>query len=148
MSFVTQVSAAVQLYLIDTSVWIFGLRRNAPAAVTRRISDLLQLDAVATCGLIELELLGGTRDEPEFDRLRSRLKGLHYLPTEPVDWTGAARLAYDLRRLGVTVPYTDALLAAVARRSGAIIVHADRDFDLIAAHSGLDVESLVEVIDT
>ena len=139
---------ASQLYLVDTSVWIFALRRNAPTGVTRRVADLLHLDAVATCGLIELELLGGTRYEPEYDRLRARLRGLHYLPTESADWTEAARLAYDLRRLGVTVPYTDALLAAIAHRNGAIIVHADRDFDLIAAHSGVDVESLVNALNT
>jgi len=136
------------LYLVDTSVWIFALRRNAPVAVTRRLGELLDLDVVATCGLVELELLGGTRDIAEFERLRSRLTGLHRLPIDPVDWAGAARLAFDLRRSGVTVPFTDALLAAIAQRHEAILVHADRDFDLIAGHAGIVVESLVEASET
>jgi predicted nucleic acid-binding protein len=90
---------ATQIYLVDTSVWIFALRRNAPEIIRRRLGDLLDLDAVATCGLIELELLGGTRDEAEFNRLQARLSGLRRLLIEPSDWTDAARLAFDLRRL-------------------------------------------------
>jgi predicted nucleic acid-binding protein len=76
---------ATQLYLVDTSVWIFALRRNPPEAIRRRLGDLLEIDAVATCGLVELELLGGTRDEAEFDRLRMRLGGLRRLPIDPGD---------------------------------------------------------------
>jgi predicted nucleic acid-binding protein len=138
---------ATQLYLVDTSVWIFALRRNAPETIRRRLGDLLDLDAVATCGLIELELLGGTRDEAEFNRLRARLSGLRRLPIEPGDWTDAARLAFDLRRLGITVPFTDALLAAIARRNGIVLLHADRDFDLMAGHIDLVIESLVGVVE-
>src|SRR5205823_14489638 len=126
---------------------IFALRRNAPPSIARRLGELIDLDAVATCGLVELELLGGTNGEAEFARLQARLRGLHRLPIEPEDWTIAARLAFDLRRSGVTVPFTDALLAAISKRRGAILMHADRDFDLIAGRAELAIESLVDLID-
>ncbi len=134
------------LVLVDSSVWIRALRRNPTAAITQRLGELLAADAVATCGLIELELLGGTSNTTEFDRLRSRLAGLRRLPTEEDDWERAARLAFDLRRSGVIVPFTDVLLAALAKRHSATLLHADRDFDLVARHAGLVAESLVNIL--
>ena len=142
-----QADVATQLYLVDTSVWIFALRRNSPEAIRRRLGDLLDLDAVATCGLIELELLGGTRDEAEFNRLGMRLSGLRRLQIESGDWPAAARLAFDLRRAGITVPFTDALLATIARHNGTVLLHADRDFDLMASHVDLVIESLVDLVE-
>ena len=133
-------------YLVDTSVWIFALRRNAPTAVAQRVDEILNLDLVVTCGLIELELLGGTSSVAEFDRLRARLAGLHRFPIDPVDWANAARRAFDLRRSGVTVPFTDALLAALAQRHRATILHADRDFDHIASQADLLVESMIDFV--
>ncbi len=132
-----------ELYLVDSSAWIFALRRRSREAIQRRLRELAELDAVATCGLVELELLGGAANEREFQQLDSQLRGLHRLPTDEADWNAAARLSFSLRRVGVTVPFADLLLAALALRHGAILVHADRDFDLIANHSSLQVESLV-----
>ena len=134
------------LSLVDTSAWIFALRRNPSIAVSERIGTLLAADTAATCGTIRLELLGGARDEVEFSRLGQRLRGLHYLPTEEADWQQSAQLAFDLRRRGVTVPYSDVLLSALAIRHNATLLHANRDFDLIARHSRLMVESLADDI--
>lgn len=134
------------LYLVDTSAWVFALRKRPQETIRQRIDRLLELGTVATCGLVELELLGGALSEQEFARLEMRLWGLHRLPTDEADWNSAARLAFSLRRAGVTVPFADLLLAALALRHEAILVHADRDFDLIANHSPLRVESLVGAI--
>lgn len=133
----------VVFYLVDSSAWIFALRRRPSEAIQRRIRELAELDAVAICGLVELEILGGATNETEYQQLERQLRGLHRLPTDEADWNSAARLAFSLRRSGVTVPFPDLLLAALALRHGAILVHADRDFDLIANHSPLRVESLV-----
>ena len=102
-----------------------------------------QRDALATCGVVELELLVGTKSQREFETLGDQLKGLRYLRMEEFDWISAARLAFSLRRSGVTVPYPDLLVATLALRHGAVVVHADQHFDQIAAHSDLRVESLV-----
>ena len=93
-----------------------------------------------------MELLGGTANEQEYARLQQRLLGLHLLPIEERDWEATARLAFSLRRAGVTIPFTDTLLATLARRNDVILLHADRDFDLIARHSDLQVETLVDAI--
>jgi predicted nucleic acid-binding protein len=142
------VDAAGSLYLIDTSVWIFALSRRRQETVRRRVDSLLQSDSVATCGLVELELLGGVGREEEFTRLRRRLQGVRRLDTLEVDWQRGAEIASALRRQGLTVPPTDALLAAIALRVGVVLLHADRDFDVIAQHQPLQVESLVEQVAT
>ncbi len=58
-------------------------------------------------------------------------------------WEEAGRWGFELRRRGVTVPFTDLLIAAVAAGAVAVLVHRDRHFDSIAAHVGLKVESHV-----
>jgi predicted nucleic acid-binding protein len=134
------------LFLIDTSVWIFALRRGRNEAIARRVDALLEQDTAATCGLVELELLGGAARRSELTRLRSRLRGLHQLSIDSQDWHYGADVSFTLRRHGITVPPTDALLAAVALRHDAVLLHADRDFDLVARHHPLRVESLVELV--
>ncbi len=134
------------LYLVDTSAWIFALRRSPQTRIRHRIEELLEQDVVATCGLVEMELLGGTANEQDFARLQQRLRGLHRLPIEDPDWERAARLAFSLRRGGVTAPFTDVLLAGLALREEAVLLHADRDFDLMAGLCPLRVESLVAAI--
>jgi predicted nucleic acid-binding protein len=136
------------IYLVDTSAWIFALRRNPVAAIAQELGKLLKQDELATCPLVGLELLGGAANESEYARLQARLRGLHRLDIDNQDWEAAARLAFDLRRRGVTVPFTDALLAAVAIRAGAILLHADRDFDGIARFSKLRVQSLIHLLVT
>lgn len=134
------------LVVVDTSAWIFTLRRPAHAAVCGRVDRLLREDRVAMVPPVRTELLGGTRSAAEWDRLASRLAGLHLIPFEDVDWETAASWKSKLRRSGLTVPTLDLLIAAPTVRAGAILLHADNDFDRAAQHIGLRVESLVSVV--
>jgi hypothetical protein len=90
-----------------------------------------------------LELLGGTRTENEFQRLKARLDALDTIDCSLSLWEKAYRLAFKLRRKGITVPYTDILIAACALKVGATIVHADAHFDLLQKPAALKVESYV-----
>lgn len=134
------------LFLVDTSVWLFALRKDFIPTIRDRIDFLLRENAVITAGMVKLELLGGTRNESEFNRLKTRLDALETVESDDSLWEGAYRIAFDLRRKGLTLPYTDILIAACARKSGSAIVHADSHFDLIADHIGLKVESYVDVV--
>ena len=136
-----------ELHLVDSSAWIFALRRSPREAIRGRLRELVEADAAATCGVVELELLSGAASLRELTQLERQLTGIHRLPTEEGDWNIAARLGFSLRRTGITVGSTDLLLAVMAIRHNAILVHADRHFDLIAAHSDLRVESLVEALE-
>jgi hypothetical protein len=131
-------------FLIDTSVWLDVLPPGRGSeSLRRRMDALLVADVVATIGMVRLELLGGARSEKEWLRLGQLLSALHQLETPEAQWDEAARLGFQLRRQGVVVPFTDLLIASVATLSGAILVHRDRHFDLMAPHLRLRVESYV-----
>ena len=133
------------LYLVDTSIWLEVLPPTRGSQELReRVDQLLAADVAATMGLVRLELLGGARTEEEWRRLSELLSALHPLPVEDRHWEEAARMGFQLRRLGVTVPFTDLLTAAVAMAADAVVVHRDRHFDVIAHHLALRVESYVD----
>ncbi len=115
--------------------------------IRNRIDELLKADLAATTEMVKLELLGGTRTKTEFQRLKSRLESLHQLSAMESGWDGAAELSFDLRRKGLTVPFTDVLIAAIARARGAKLLHADGHFDLIAQSCGLAVESYLKIVE-
>jgi predicted nucleic acid-binding protein len=96
--------------------------------------------------MIKLELLGGTKTKKEFDRLKSRLDALYEISTDSKLWGSAGQLAFDLQRKGLTIPYTDILIASAAIESKVILLHADLHFDLIAEKRELRVESYVKQV--
>ena len=130
------------LYLLDTSVWLEVLPPGgANPDLHEQVDALLAADRVATTGMVRLELLGGARTEQEWDRLNGYLSALHQLPMEEETWQEAAQMGFQLRRQGVTVPFTDLIIGAVAIRSDTVLLHRDRHFDLMAQHLPLHVES-------
>ena len=134
------------LFLVDTSAWIFALRKEFVPTVKERISQLLRDHIVLTNGMIKLELLGGVRTEKEFRRLKARLDALDEVEVSASVWERACAMAFDLRRKGITVPYADILMAACALKTESTLVHADAHFDLMASHIGLKVESFVQEV--
>ena len=131
-------------FLVDTSAWLLALRKNFLPKVKDRIDHLLKEDVVITTGIVKLEILGGTKTEREFQRLKTRLNALDAVETDVELWDRAYGLAFKLRRKGVTLPYTDILIAACALNARAIILHADAHFDLISKHIELKVESFAQ----
>ena len=130
------------LYLLDTSVWLDVLPPGGTNSDLRtRVDALLTTDRIATTEMVKLELLGGVRSEREWDRLNDYLAALHQLPLEQETWREAAQMGFQLRRQGVTVPFTDLIIGAVAVRSDAVLLHRDHHFDLMAQHLPLHVES-------
>ena len=89
-------------------------------------------------------MLVGCRTPEEYTTNDQRFRGLVQLPIEQAIWEAAAGLGFALRRRGVTSALPDLLIAASALEHDAIVVHADTDFDRIAQHSDLRVESYTE----
>ena len=133
-------------YLVDTSAWLLALKKNYVPLVKDRIDDLLKENAIITTGIVKLEILGGTKTEKEFQRLKTRLDSLDQVETDASLWEQAYALAFKLRRKGITVPSTDILIAACALMSEATVVHADAHFDLISSKTGLKVESFIQAV--
>ena len=131
------------IFLVDTSAWILALRKDFSPEVKERIDHLLKENCIITTGMVKLEILGGTKTETEFQRLKRRLDALDSVELDTPLWKKSCDLAFKLRRKGVTVPYTDILIAACALKTESTVVHADAHFDLMAGHIDLKVESFV-----
>lgn len=107
-----------------------------------RVDALLATD-VATCDAIRMEVLAGARDEQHLHLLRRLLARATILPTTPAHYDQAASVFRRCRREGETVrKLVDCLIAAVAISADVAILHRDADFDAIARHTELKVDSI------
>jgi hypothetical protein len=126
--------------LIDTSAWVEYLRKTgspAGTAVRRALNDQVGL----TTDHILLEILAGTTDPARVAAWERLLARCEFVPQEVRrDAELAARLYRDCRRAGESPSQlTDCLIAAVAIRCDVPVLHCDRDFDVIARHTDLQV---------
>ena len=129
------------IYLLDSSIWIQVLRFNPAATIQNRVDRLLKENAVAIMPIVKVELLGGAKNNATFERLNKRLDSLICLDIGPKLWDETCRLAYNLRRSGITVPYIDTIIAATAIHHDTILLHLDKHFDMIASNSSLKAEN-------
>ena len=128
------------MILVDTSAWIEFLR-DTGSPVCREVDRLLETD-IAICDVIRMEVLAGARSEAHLLQLRGLLARAVTLPTDSVDYETAASLYRSCRRRGETVrKLVDCLIAAVAIRHGAVILHADADFNALARCTTVDVHT-------
>ncbi|MFN3477120.1 MAG: PIN domain nuclease [Candidatus Methylomirabilales bacterium] len=127
--------------LIDTSAWIHALRPTGRSIIRQQVRDVLIKRRAATCEMIVLELVGGTRTEGKYRELCEDLEALQQLPVTESVWRQAYRLAHTLRRKGISIPATDQLIASVALTYSCRLLHWDSHFDLLARHVGLAVWS-------
>jgi predicted nucleic acid-binding protein len=126
--------------LADTSAWVEFLRGTG-SDINVRLRGLLESDELATTDVVLMEVLAGARDDPHRDRLRGLLARCAFISTEgPRDYEDAAELYRVCRARGHTVrALTDCLIASVAVRARAALLHADSDFDAIARHAPLEI---------
>ena len=115
--------------LIDTSAWIEFLRPDGDPAVAERVTDALDEGRAAWTHMVMLELWNGAGNEEERAKLRRIERVLPLLETSPAVWDDARSLAVRLRAAGKTVPATDLVIFASARRHHAALIHNDRHFD-------------------
>ena len=128
------------MILIDTSAWIEFLRDTGSASCNR-VEALLDSE-IAVCDVIRMEVLAGARDERHLRSLRGLLARAAVLPTGPADYDDAAGLYRLCRWEGETVRrLIDCLIGSVAIRADAAVLHNDTDFDVLARHTELRVDS-------
>jgi predicted nucleic acid-binding protein len=125
--------------LVDSSAWI-EFQRASGSPVDRRLTAAIDAgEPLATIGLVVLEILAGARDERHARDLSRLLGRCRFLALEePSDHEAAAVLYRVCRRGGTTIRrLPDCLIAAVAIRTGAKLLHRDADFDALGRHSPL-----------
>jgi predicted nucleic acid-binding protein len=130
------------VYLADKSALT---RRETRPEVREIVEPLLLAGRIATCGIVDLELLFSATSPAVYGELASALRALPRVPvTETVvDRALAvqALLAKDSQHRAVPLP--DLLVAACAESAGLTVLHYDADFERIAALTDQPVQWVV-----
>jgi hypothetical protein len=121
--------------LVDTSVVIDYLKgkQTQKSELFDRIIDT-DLDFCISV-LTYQELLQGAKNDKEFEQIKSFFATgiILPLPTDKRFFEQSAQMYFTLRRQGKTVRSTiDTIIAAQAVSGGYILLHDDRDYDVIA----------------
>jgi len=132
------------LIVVDTSAWV-ELLRKTESPIDRQLTRLIEERAsLAVTEVVIMELLAGSRSGEQRAIMVEMLMGLPVLPLEGLsDFELAAALYTDCRAGGETVrTLLDCLIAIAAIEAQAPILHCDRDFDILARHTPLEVVAL------
>jgi predicted nucleic acid-binding protein len=126
--------------IFDTSVWI-DFSKNISSPETELLEKYLQnhSDNLYLTPTILQEFLMGLKSEKEFEFYKKNLTELHLFSSNWAEISiEAAKLNFDLKKKGITIRKSnDCLIAAVAIKQDALLVHNDIDFERIAAGSPL-----------
>jgi predicted nucleic acid-binding protein len=123
--------------IIDSSVWI-DFARDRDTEQVAALERALRNRSAMTTDVVRLEVLAG---ETRVDLLAAALDACEDVMQVPrVDVEDAAQIYRACRRGGESVrAINDCLVAAIAIRNGVPVLQADRDYDVIARHSDLQV---------
>jgi predicted nucleic acid-binding protein len=130
-----------RLFLIDKSAWE---QRRYEASARQRIGELHEAGRLAICIVTLAELLYSSRNVGEMDLDHARLSELRFLPMTPAAEHQVVTGMKDLAASGHhRRPIPDLLIAAVAKAHGAVLLHYDHDFELIAGVTGQPHEWII-----
>jgi predicted nucleic acid-binding protein len=127
--------------LVETSAWIEFDRATGSAvdlALTKLITDEVDISVTEP---ILMEVLAGARNSDSWSRLRRLLTSFSWTPVDSVaDFEAAAEIYRDCRSQGITPRgLIDCMIVAVALRTNASVLTADKDFAQIATVVPLSV---------
>jgi predicted nucleic acid-binding protein len=127
--------------LVETSAWIEFDRATGSAvdlALTKLITDEVDISVTEP---ILMEVLAGARNSDSWSRLRRLLTSFSWTPVDSVaDFEAAAEIFRDCRSQGITPRgLIDCMIVAVALRTNASVLTADKDFAQIATVVPLSV---------
>jgi len=92
---------------------------------------------IATCSIIDLEILYSSRDLADYEEVLEERRSLDAVLITRQVMTRAIELQHALARRGQhRVPIPDLVISAAAREAGLIVLHYDADFARIAAVGG------------
>ena len=127
-------------FLADKS----ALARFPEPSVSQRLRPLLEEGLIATCTIIDLEVLYSSRNLSDYEAVLEERRSLDVAPVTQEVMAGAVELQHALARRGQhRVPIPDLVISAAARAAGLVVLHYDGDFERIAAVGGAPHEWVV-----
>jgi predicted nucleic acid-binding protein len=120
-------------------------RRDTRPEVREAIEPLLLAGEVATCGIVDLELLYSASSRATYRSLSEALRGMPRAPVDDACVSRALRVQAMLaeRSQHRAVPLPDLLVAACAEQAELAVLHYDADFERIAELTGQRTQWIV-----
>ncbi|MDZ7897734.1 MAG: PIN domain-containing protein [Arcicella sp.] len=133
-----------QAIIFDTSIWVELIQRKNTQRALLLNEYIINNKSLWLTPTILQEVLQGSRNSQEFERLKNSLLGYRCLILNPIDAAiQSAQLHSSLRQKGVTIRKpNDCLIASYAIHFNIEICHNDSDFDLIAQNSSLKITTI------
>jgi len=132
--------AVVPIYLADKS----ALARLNHQTVNARLGPLLTEGLVATCSIIDLEVLYSARTFNDYEEILRERRAMPCCPTSDEVTGRAIEVQHTLARAGHhRIPIPDLLIAATAEICELTVMHYDADYERIADLTGQSVEWVV-----
>lgn len=129
-------------YLVDKS----ALARMIHPEVRLRLIPMIEAGEVATCAIIDLEVLFSARTFKDYVEVRQR-RSLAYerIPLIEATFERAIDVQQELARSGHhRVPIPDLIISAAAELASLTVLHYDSDFDIIARVTKQSMEWVVK----
>lgn len=124
-------------YLADKS----ALVRLSLPPVAARVVPLLEEGLVATCAIIDFEVLYSVRSPADYEEVLEERRTLDGAPITPEVMGTAIELQRALaRRGGHRIPIPDLIISAAAQHANLVVLHYDQDFMRIRDVGGADEE--------
>lgn len=120
--------------LIDSSVFIGILRGRRDVGTV--LGDWAEGRELATCGMVQVEVLRGIRDTRIRQTMLEFMSVMSFIQSTTKLWMQTAELAWKLDRQGRPIPAADLTIAAAALHAEASLLTYDHHFREIP---GLDV---------
>lgn len=98
--------------LADTCIWIEFFKQLSS------IGDVLEAriieDSIWVCGVVMYELAQGVKSDHERSQIFTTVSNLAYAEMSKTLWQQAGYLSSSLRKKGLTIPFSDILIAALS----------------------------------
>jgi hypothetical protein len=132
----------VATYLADKSALT---RTDTRPQVRDVIEPLLLAGRIATCGIVDLELLYGAPSRATYRELAELLRAMPRVAVTDsvVDRALEVQSLLASRSQHRSVPLPDLLIAACAEAGGLTVLHYDADYDRIAKLTGQPVQWVI-----
>lgn len=118
------------MILVDSSVWVEGLRKDGNKGTKQVLGRMLESNMVTTCGPVRLEILGAARKN-ERKVLDLYFDNIPIIETDDTIWEEAIILSRAVLDKGFKIPWNDLLIAAISKKADIPVYTLDKHFQQI-----------------
>lgn len=112
--------------LADSTYYIRLLREGRDPLKSLALAAAMR--DVAICGVVRCEVGRGIRQLKSLQRLHRAWDVMLNVPTDDRIWDDAGAMLWQLDRSGLILPLSDVVIAACAKRIGAVVLTFDEHF--------------------